>query len=357
MSIDRENVIRLLAEFDAINGVSGYEQPVADCLIRKMEHLTDTQYTDTLGNCICVRKGSEAGKKILISAHMDEIGFLVCDITDDGYITLLPVGMHNPSMLVNQTISIYTRHNGTIYGVLAGGKPIHFTKEQNAPLSIGDLRLDVGCTTSEEVRALGVRVGDPMNIEKPGRILNQHTFCGKAVDNRSGVVSMLLAMELLKDEQTEATVYCCGTVQEEIGIKGARVLAQQLRPDIALAVDVGFSAENREMNASSTRIYMGKGPSIQMYDWNPATFLGNMVPRSVSDALAAAAQKAGIPYQEHVNLNGGTDAAEISLSNGGVPTGNIAIPERYIHTSVGTVDIRDVIHAAQMIAQFIRDAN
>ncbi len=353
MKVNLKHVAELLGEFDAINGISGFEAPVSTCLSEKMAGLTDEQYNDTLGNCICLKRGSEHGKKILLSAHMDEIGFLVCDITDEGYLTMLPVGMHNPAMVVNQTISIHTRNNGTVYGVLAGGKPIHFAKEHSAAPTIGDLRVDVGCTCPDEVRELGIRVGDPMNIEKPSHMLGQYVFSGKAVDNRSGIVTMILAMELLKNKKLSASVYCCGTVQEEIGIKGARVLMQHLHPDIALAVDVGFAAENDDMNPNCTRFYMGKGASIQMYDWNPGTFLGNMVPKSISDALVTAAQTAGVPYQEHVNLCGGTDAAEFTLSNGGVLTGGISLPERYMHTTVGTVDIRDVASAAEMLSQFI----
>lgn len=355
MKMEIEKTISLLSEFDEINGISGHEKAVAVRLAEKMKDLTDEQYTDTLGNCICLRRGAETGKKILISAHMDEIGFLVCDITDEGFIMMLPVGMHNPAMVVNQTLSIHTRQNGTIYGVLAGGKPVHYAKDQNTTPTIGDLRVDVGCASAEEVRKLGIRVGDPMNIEKPSRMLGKYIFSGKAVDNRSGIVAMILAMELLKGEKISSSIYCCGTVQEEIGIKGAQVLTQHLHPDVALAVDVGFAVEKDEINPNSTRCYMGKGASIQMYDWNPSTFLGNMVPQVISDALVAAAQKAGVRYQEHVNLNGGTDAAVVSLSNGGVLTGGISIPERYIHTTVGTVDVRDVGSAANIIAQFIRD--
>jgi len=355
MNIDIDKIVRLLSEFDAINSISGYEKPVAACLSEKMNGITDEQYTDTLGNCVCLRRGNESGKKIMISAHMDEIGFLVCDITSEGYVTMLPVGMHNPAMVVNQTFSIHTRNNGTIYGVLAGGKPVHYAKEQNTNTSIGDLRIDVGCTCPEEVRLLGIRVGDPMNIEKQSRMLGKYVFSGKAVDNRSGIVAMILAMELLRGEKLHSSIYCCGTVQEEIGIKGARVLSRQIQPDIALAIDVGFAVEKDDVNPNSTRCYMGKGASIQMYDWNPSTFLGNIVPKLISDALVDAAKKAGVMYQEHVNLNGGTDAAEISLSNRGVLTGGISIPERYIHTTVGTVDVRDVGSAAEMLAQFIRD--
>ena len=130
---------------------------------------------------------------------------------------------------------------------------------------------------------------------------------------------------------------------------------QHLGPDYAITVDVGFAAETRDLNPSTTRVTMGKGASIQLYDWCTGSFLGIIVPRKVSDALEAAAQHAGVSYQTHVNLNGGTDAGEMSLSNGGVLTGSIALPERYMHTTVGTVDVRDVASAGAMLAQFVLD--
>ena len=353
--IDLAHVADLLAEFDAINGISGHEAPVAEALARHMAPLTTAQECDTLGNCICLKQGKPGGKKVLLTAHMDEIGFLVCDITDEGYLTLVPVGMHNPAMLTNQIYSIHTRTNGTVYGVVAGGKPVHVAGGQGAPASVGELRVDVGCTSPEEVLARGIRVGDPVNIEKSSRMLSENVFCGKAVDNRSGVAALVLAMELLKDTDLGVSVYACGTVQEELGIKGAKALTQHLAPDYAITVDVGFAAETRDLNPSTTRVTMGKGASIQLYDWCTGSFLGIIVPRKVSDALEAAAQHAGVSYQTHVNLNGGTDAGEMSLSNGGVLTGSIALPERYMHTTVGTVDVRDVASAGAILAQFVLD--
>ena len=355
--IDLTHAADLLKKFDAINAISGHEAPAADALARHMSALTDLQERDTLGNCICLKRGRPGGKTVLFTAHMDEIGFLVCDVTPEGYLTLVPVGMHNPAMLTNQVYSIHTRAGGTVYGVVAGGKPVHVAGGQSAPLSVGELRVDVGCASPDEVLAKGIRVGDPVNIEKPGRMLGEHIFCGKAVDNRSGMVAMILAMELLKDADLDVSVYACGTVQEEIGIKGAKVLTQRLSPDYAVAVDVGFAAETSDMNPNCTRVAMGKGASIQLYDWSPSSFLGVMIPRRMSDALEGAAKRAGVPYQTHVNLNGGTDACEISLSGGGVLTGSIALPERYMHTTVGTVDVRDVASAGAMMAQLVLDLN
>lgn len=354
-SIDLNHAAALLAEFDAINGISGHEAAVAERLKTHLAPLTDTQERDGLGNCVCLKKGRPGAKTVVLTAHMDEIGFLVCDADERGFVTLVPVGMHNPAMLTNQVYSIHTRRNGTVYGVVAGGKPVHLAGGQAAPLSIGDLRLDVGASSREEVFAKGIRIGDAVNIEKPSRMLSETLFCGKAVDNRSGVAALILAMELLKDEALDVSVYACGTVQEEIGIKGARTLMQHIRADYCVTVDVGFADENGELNPNVTRITMGKGASVQLYDWCPDNFLGIISPAEVTNRLEDAALHAGVPCQTHVNINGGTDAGEMSLSNGGIPTGSISLPERYMHTTVGIVDVRDVISAAAMMAQFCID--
>lgn len=353
--IELSHVTDLLAAFDAVNGISGHEAAVAALLKKHMEPLTDTQEKDGLGNCICLKKGREGAKTVVLTAHMDEIGFLVCDVNDRGFVTLVPVGMHNPAMLTNQIYSIHTRKNGTVYGVVAGGKPVHLAGGQAAPMTIGDLRLDVGAASREEVFAKGIRIGDAVNIEKPSRMLSDTVFCGKSVDNRSGVAALVLAMELLRDEALDINVYACGTVQEEIGIKGAKTLMQHICADYCLTVDVGFADEDGELNPNCTRVTMGKGASVQLYDWCTVSSLGVIPPAEVTDRLEEAAVHAGVPYQTHVNINGGTDAGEMSLSNGGIPTGSISLPERYMHTTVGTVDIRDVISAAAMMAQFCID--
>ena len=357
--ISLQHVIDLMTEYNAINAISGYEGPVADALVKNLEGCFDSTRRDALGNCICLKKGSENGKKILLTAHMDEIGFLVCDITPEGMVTLLPVGFHNPAMLTNQVFSIYTRANGTVYGVIAGGKPPHLAGAQEAPHSVGELRIDVGCFSPEEVKAKGVRVGDPVNIDKPGRMLSETVFSGKAVDNRSGVVALTLAMELLADEKLDVNVYGCGTVQEELGLKGAKVLAQGINPDYAVTVDVCFAHEGSpdELNPVATRMEMGKGPGIQMFDWNTSHCTGIIVLPEMVHRLEDAAEHAGVPCQPLINVNGGTDACEMSLTNSGVLTGSISLPERYIHTTIGTVDVRDILAAGKMLAQFVLDLN
>src|SRR4030042_184963 len=148
---------------------------------------------------------------------------------------------------------------------------------------------------------------------------------------------MILAMRLLRDVRTEATVYCCATVQEEIGVKGARVAARSIKPDVAICIDVGFAGESDAMNPDCSRAYLGKGPGIQLYDWNPDFFLGNITLAPTRDALIGAARRQDIPFQLIAELRGGTDAAAISLTGDGAVTGGLAIPQREIPTGGRTV--------------------
>lgn len=353
--INREQVLSLLQEFDGLNGVSGSEEAIADCLKKYIEPVTNENYKDTLGNCVFIKKGKNPNFKVMLSVHMDEIGFMVCDVTDKGFVTIVPIGYHNPNILVNQVMTIHTQR-GSVYGVVGGGKPIHQSMgNESSGFHFSDILIDVGAENPEEVEALGIRCGDLVNIEKAGHILNDRYFSGKAVDNRCGCTALVLIMQELQNIETEATIYACGTVQEEIGLKGAAVLTRRIDPDLAVCIDVGLASEQGELSADDRRFYMNKGPAIQMYDWSPETCTGNIVPRKMVRDLVEAAQKAQIPYQHSIMLRCGTDACAIAYNNQGIVTGGISIPEKYIHTSIGYVSIDDVKNAAKLIIQYLTD--
>ena len=351
--MEKERVIQLLKEFDEINGVSGNEDAVAEHLKKYLEPITDHNFKDVLGNAVFVKEGKNPDKKIMLTAHMDEIGFMVSDFTDDGFVTLLPVGFHNPNVLVNQVMTIHTE-DGPVYGVTGGGKPIHQSMgKESAGFTFEDIRIDVGAETAEEARALGIKEGDLVNIEKESHVLNGKYFSGKAVDNRSSCVYMILLMEALKDVELEASIYACGTVQEELGLKGASALVRRIDPDIALCIDVGLATEHGELNPAAGRSFAGKGPMIELFDWTPSSCSGIMVPRKMVKELTRIAEEEKIPYQRSAVLSCGTDACAMVYNNTGVMTGGISIPEKYIHTTIGVVNIEDVIQTAKLGAAFI----
>lgn len=351
--MNNEQVISILTELNNVAGVSGHEEQIGDKLGEYFEDCTDYQYSDNLGNRMFVKNGNNENLKLMICAHMDEIGFIVNDIWDDGYVAFLPVGMHDTRLLVNQVLTVHTE-KGDVPGVV-GVKPVHQGAAVDNTISYLDLKLDMGTTSREETLALGIQIGDTITNERGSRILNGKIFSGKAVDNRAGCAAMIIAMKLLKDIKTEATVYCCGTVQEELGVKGARPAATGIKPTIALCLDVCFGDVDGKVNGNNNRNYLGKGPGIVLYDWNNTSCLGNIVPLKMRKALISAAEKVQVPYQLDVTLNCGTDAAEVSLSNEGIVTGGIGIPNKYMHTAIGTVSVDDVRWAGELIASFIKE--
>jgi endoglucanase len=165
---------------------------------------------------------------------------------------------------------------------------------------------------------------------------------------------MVLAMEALAGVSTEATIYACGTVQEEIGLKGADVLIRRIDPQYAICLDVGFASLDGKPDPKSSRMYLGKGPGIELYDWSMADCTGNLVPKKMVRALEAAADSAGVKYQYAMMLDGGTDAAVMTYANNGVLTGGVSIPQRYMHTTVGIINIEDMIGAGKIVEQYVR---
>lgn len=352
--MERKEMIALLGTLNGVWGISGHEKIVGDQIGEALRDCTDEAFEDPLGNRFFVKKGKRSDFKVMISAHMDEIGFLVQDIWEDGYVAFLPVGMHDTRLLVNQVLTIHTAR-GDVEGVV-GIKPVHQGGAVEAAPSYAELKLDVGTFSRLQTEALGIQPGDPITNERGWRVLNGNIFSGKAVDNRAGCAAMIAAMKQLKGIETEATVYCCGSAMEEMGVKGSGPAAERIRPDVAICLDVCFGAVSGEINGNNRRNDLGKGPALMFYDWNNTSCLGNIVPERMRRALLAAAKKANCPYQIGVTMNCGTDAAMIAYAGTGILTGGIGIPNRYMHSAVGTVCVDDVIHAGEILAELIENA-
>lgn len=350
--MDRMETKEIMSRLHEVSGVSGREKLVGEQMKKLLEGCYDEFFIDALGNYFFVKRG-KGKKKIMLSAHMDEIGFLVSDIWDDGYVSFVPVGMHETCLILNQVLTIHTK-TGQIEGVI-GMPPVHQGKHDYGALSYKELRLDVGTKTREETEKLGICPGDMITNERGFRILNQHVFSGKAVDNRAGCTAAIGVMRLLRDVETEYDIYCCGSVMEEMGVKGSGPAAELIKPDIAICFDVCFGATGKEMDANNRRNYLGDGPVIMLYDWNNSSCLGNIVPEDLARELTETADKESIRYQMGVTMNCGTDAAVISLSGTGVKTAGIGIPNRYMHSAVGTVDLDDICNASCLVAKWIQN--
>jgi putative aminopeptidase FrvX len=350
-----KGLVEYLIELDRIPGISGAEEQVAEYVKSELEGVCDELQRDSLGNHFFIKKGKNPDLTMMLSAHMDEIGFIVQYVDDDGFVYFVPSGMHDPRMVINQVLTIHTEQ-GDVRGV-TGGKPAHIVtlEEASKAIPIAHLFLDLGTGSRKATEALGVQIGDAITFERIGQFLNNgKVFTGKAVDDRAGVAVLMEVMKQLKDKEIDATVYGVASVQEEVGIRGAGPAAFRVKPDIALAIDVTLAGGTPGIEKKHIPIELGGGPAIKFFDWAPGSaMIGNSVPRALTKKLVETAKANGIPYQREVLLGGATDGWAISLSGEGVATGCISLPSRYIHSATGCVHLDDLEQAVQLIVKFI----
>ena len=350
------NLSELLAVFDNALGVTGYEEEVAAALKEEMEGYYDEWSEDALGNQTFFRKGKN-DTKMLLCAHMDELGFMVSFVEDTGMVRFVPLGLHDDRMVIDQDLTIHTE-KGDVQGI-TGGKPAHILTEEEKmkTMVIPSLFIDVGTSSREETEKLGVRAGDLISFNRAGYFLNGGTvYTGKAVDDRSGIAIMVEVMRRLqKDGADNVSVYAVGSVQEELGLRGAGVAAHRIKPDVALALDVTLAGGTPGFEPHEIPIKLGGGASIKLFDWSPGlAMLGNAVPKKLSGALIKIAEENNIKYQREILMQAATDGWSISLAGDGVLTGVISIPSRYIHSAVGVVDLCDMEACVELIVQYVK---
>lgn len=331
----------LLKKLADAPGVSGFEDEVRNIIIDELNDHVDSVEVDELGNVITTRKGKADGKKIMLAAHMDEIGLMVRYIDKEGFIKFSKIGGINDQMLLNQEVSIHTS-NGLVIGVI-GSKPPHRMKESERKkvIEYENMFIDIGASNKEEAEGI-VQLGDPVTIKQEFTKLGK-LYMGKALDNRIGCAVMV---EVMKKAKSNATVYGVGTVQEEVGLKGAKTAAFRLNPDMALALDVTIAGDHPGIKEEDAPAKTGKGPGIILTD---ASGRGLITHPKVKELLISVADEEEIPYQLEVSEGGTTDATAIHLTREGIPTGVISPPTRYIHTPVSVVAIEDVENAVKLI--------
>lgn len=335
----------LLALLSEASGVSGHEGEVAEKIISAFQEFCDEVTTDPLGNIIGLKRGTQPSKgKIMLAAHMDEIGLMVKDIDENGLVSFTSIGGVDQRTLPCQEVTIHGREK--VYGII-GVKPPHITgaEERSKALKIEELTIDTGYDR-DTLKAL-IEVGDVITINRSLTTLQNQWVAGKALDDRAGVVSLYSTMKELKHQNHHVDIYFVATVQEEVGARGAVTAAYGIEPDIGIAIDVGFG-RTPELKAADT-LEMEKGPAIT---------LGPNVHPAIYNGLKAAAQQHYLNYQVEVAPgNTHTDAWPIQVSKAGVATGVLSIPLRYMHTSVETLSLKDIEKTGKLLAAFIMGLN
>lgn len=339
---------RLLERLSNAHGISGREGSIQEIVREEIAPLVDEIRVDNLGNLVATKKGERPS--VMIAAHIDEIGLMTKYVDEKGFLRFVTIGGWFDQTLLNQRVMIHPE-SGPIYGVI-GSKPPHVMKpdDRKKPVEIKDMFVDAGCMDQDEAKALGIKPGTPMSIDRTFAKLAGDRVTGKAFDNRAGVVMMI---EALKRTKTKSQIYAVGTVQEEVGLKGARTSAFDLRPDVALATDVTIPGDHPGIEKKDSALEIGKGPVITIAD---ASGRGIIASEKVVDWLAQTAQEFEIEVQMDVSGGGTTDATAIQLTREGIHTGLISVATRYIHSPVEVLSLKDVEACAELIARALETA-
>lgn len=337
----------LLKRLSEAHGISGYEDEVREIVKSEIMPYVDEVKVDRLGNLIAIKKGKRPS--VMIAAHLDEIGLMVKHIEDEGFLRFSNIGGWFDQTLLNQRVVLHG-NRGKVFGVI-GSKPPHVMKkeEREKLIKSEDMFIDIGASSKEEAESMGISIGTPVTIDRHFVELKNGIVTCKAFDNRSGIV---ITIEALKGTNTEFEVYAVGTVQEEVGLKGARTTAFALNPDVAIATDVTIAGGHPGLEKKHVNVEMGKGAAITVCD---AAGRGIITPKSVLRWLKETAERHNIKYQLSVLEGGTTDATAILLARSGIPSGVISVPTRYIHSPVEVLNIKDLEESAKLLARAIEE--
>ncbi len=321
---------------------SGYEQPVQRLVREFASSFADEVSTDVHGNVIAVLNPG-APLRVMLAGHCDQIGFLVRYLDSDGFLYVQPIGGWDPQIAVGQRMTVWTT-GGPVFGVIAR-KPIHLLtdEERKQVVKLRDIWLDIGAKDKEQAAAM-VRVGDPVTLELGFRTMLNSRASSPSMDDKTGLWVAFEALRRAKGKDLKCALYAVSTVQEEIGLRGARTSTFRLDPHVGIAVDVCHATDCPSIEKKHEGdIALDKGPVIYR---GP-----NMNPRVVDRLIEAAGT--GIPYQLAANgAATGTDANMIQVSRSGVATGLIGVPNRYMHSPVEVISLDDLDHGADLLARF-----
>ena len=338
----------LLAMLSEAHGPSGYEDEVRSLVWAEATKHTRNLELDQLGNVFAGIKGRSDRPRIMISAHMDEVGFIITYIEGSGFLRFRTLGVVDPRILLGQRVVLKAdkRHVGVI-----GSKPPHAltSEEMRKPIELGDLYIDIGASSREEVKHLGVDIGSAATFDIHfSRMSTGSLVVGKAFDNRAGCAASLMLMEMLAHSPPLSTTIFAFTVQEEVGMRGAKIAADHVAPDAALVFETTPALDCPDVEPKGRILSLGCGPALRVMD-------GSMIAQRIMlDYMKGVAQAKGIPYQLHINLGAQNEAGPIHLSREGVPTGVLSTPCRYLHGPALILSLEDLNYLPKFAEAVVR---
>jgi len=326
--MDKE-LLRALSEADAI---AASEQEVRDILIAQAHKYQKEVQFDRLGS-VLIRVNQSTGPKVMVCAHMDEVGFMVRSISREGAIDVLPIGNVRMMARTLQPVRITTRAGVKIHGLLDG---------EVKGDTVSNLRVDIGATSAEEVFASGIDAGDRVTFDTPFNPLPHHRVMGKAFDDRLGCYLLVTLLRELHQTPLDCELWLVASSSEEVGLRGGQTTARIMTPDLALVLDTACWSNNFDYGNANHR-QIGKGPMLVLYD---KTLIASP---KLTALIENVARSLGIPLQKDMFSNGGTDGGAIHLTGAGIPTVVLGPPTRHGHCAASIADEKDIDDTHQLL--------
>lgn len=340
-------VTQLLQTLADAPGPSGFEEPVRQIMVERMRPFADKISYDGLGSVIAVQ--GTTGPRIMVDAHMDEVGGMIRRITPEGYLSMQMLGGWLDQALVDQRWLIIGS-KGPVRAI-TGIRDVHLVppEERTRVYPREAIFLDVGARTAAEVSALGIGPGDPVVPDAPFMVLNgTENYLGKAWDDRVGCAVIIEAMRRLRSTPHPNQIFYAATAQEEVGVRGAHTASDVIKPDIGIALEGGVTVDTPGTRPEESQVRLGTGPGLFLYD---SSALPN---RKFVALIKQVAKDQSIPLQLDLVQGYGDDSAEIQKSNGGVPTVNLVVPVRYTHAHNGVINRKDFDRMVDLLVAVIQ---
>lgn len=347
----KEDFFALLKDMTLIPALSGYEEPMARYLKDAFAPSVREVSIDTAGNVIARIPGSDAAApRLMVFAHMDQLGFVVRRILEGGLIQIERLGGIPEKVLPGLRVLIQGEKGQSVSGVI-GAKSHHATKaeEKYIVTPYTELYVDIGASSKNDVQKLGIEVGCPVVYQPGFEKLQGDRVCATSVDDRGGCAVLIKLAEYFAEHPPKSTLYLVGTVQEEFNLRGAMVAASRIKPDAAIALDIVISCDTPELRERSD-LCLGGGAVLGMYSFHGRGTLNGTIPHPALVRLfREVARKQAIPLQRSANLGSLTDSSYVQLVDSGIPCIDLGFPARYTHTPVEVCDVNDLVSLYKLL--------
>ena len=353
----------ILKELSAVPGISGQEDVIRQTIKNKIKKYADEIHEDKMGNLVAVVKGNKKGPKILLSAHMDQIGFIVNHM-EDKYLKVTPIGGISEKITPMTPVKIHTK-NREINGVIVCKGPFFEEADESKKVTkLKELFIDIGLIDEEKkdkdkdkekdlLVQHGIEIGDQITFDVPFVELQDNSVRGTAFDDRAGCAVLVEAIKNLGNNFSGEAHFLFAT-QEEVGLKGSRTAAFRINPDVALVVDITSTGDMPGITKSDSSTILGKGPIVTLAD---AEGRGLLIRKNIKEWLVGTAKNNKIKHQLEIGLRfGTTDATIINMSREGIPTGLISLPGRHIHSPTEIVNLDDLKESTNLVVASIKSA-